>query len=264
MDHLDRIIESVRATLRSGYYRTTKSRQAKRKSFVESIRACSLTPIIAEIKPASPATGRLLSQERIAEIVGVFAQAGVVGLSVLTEPVHFGGSLENLRIASASGLPTLMKDFVIDPVQLEACAAYGGNAILLIASLFRRGYSAISLNDMIALAHKKSLEVVLEVNSLAEFRLAQRTQADMVGINNRDLGTLQVDLQATQRILRRVQKDRIVWSMSGIGKAEDLVRLKQAGADAFLVGTSLMQAADLAGRLAELLHAQINIQRRSS
>ncbi len=257
MDQLDRIIESVRATLRSGYYRTEKFLRVERKSFVESIRTCSATPIVAEIKPASPSLsrGRLLSPKRIDEIVGVFAEAGVVGISVLTEPVHFRGSLENLRSASASGLPTLMKDFVIDPVQLEACAAYGGSAVLLIVSLFRRGYSTVNLPEMIALAHKKNLEVVLEVNSLKEFQLAKKTKTDMIGINNRNLGTLQVNLETTPRILHRVKKDRIVWSMSGIESPQDLRRLKQAGADAFLIGTSLMQAPDLVGRLTELLEA---------
>lgn len=258
MNHLDRIIESVRATLSSGYYRVDQNQKmmpSEHKSFVERIHACSRNPIIAEIKPASPTAGRLLPQERIPEIVRVFAEAGVVGISILTEPVHFRGSLDNLRLASASGLPTLMKDFVVDPIQLEACAACGGSAILLIVSLFRRGYSTVNLDEMIALAHKKSLEVVLEVNSPEELQLAQRTQADMIGINNRDLGTLQVDLETTQRILQRVQKDRAVWSMSGIGNTEDLCRLKQSGADAFLIGTSLMQAPDLAGSLAELLEA---------
>jgi indole-3-glycerol phosphate synthase len=222
---------------------------------VERIHACSANPIIAELKPASPSEGRRLPQERIAEILQIFSRAGVVGLSVLTEPMHFHGSLENLRLASAGGLPTLMKDFVIDPLQLEACVAYGGSALLLIVGLFRRGYSTVDLNEMIALAHQKNLEVVLEVNSLEEFHLAQKTEADMIGINNRDLGTLHIDLGTTRSILQQVQKDRIVWSMSGIENAEDLDRLKQAGADAFLVGTSLMRAENPEDRLTELLEA---------
>lgn len=255
MDYLARIIESVRATIRSGYYTTEKSVQRERRPFAEKIRACSVNPIIAEIKPASPSAGQMLKQRNLEEIVRIYKEAGVVGISVLTEPVHFGGSLENLELASASGLPTLMKDFVIDPVQLEACAACGGSAVLLILSLFRRGYAAVNLNQMIARAHEFGLEVVLEVNSLEEFKLAQEAQTDMIGINNRDLATLKVDVSTTEKILSQAKKDRIVWGMSGIENAEDLRRLKRAGADAFLVGTSLMQAPDLVGKLIELLKA---------
>jgi len=255
MDYLDRVVESVRATTRSGYYAVEKSVQGERRSFVEGIRACSVNPVIAEIKPASPSAGQMLKRKSIEEIVRIYKEAGVVGISVLTEPVHFGGSLTNLKLASASGLPTLMKDFVIDPVQLEACAACGGSAVLLILSLFRRGHSPLDVNQMIARAHEFGLEVLLEVNSLEEFKLAQETQTDMIGINNRDLATLKVDLNTTKKILSQVKKDRIVWGMSGIESAEDIRRLRRAGADAFLVGTSLMQSLHLAGKLIELLKA---------
>jgi indole-3-glycerol phosphate synthase len=174
---------------------------------------------------------------------------------VVTDPDHFGGSLESLSYAGETGLPTLMKDFVMDPVQLDAGAACGGSAVLLILTIFRRGYPRLSVETLIAEAHSRGLEVLLEVNSLEEYEQSLQTDAEMIGINHRDLATLQLDLGLTERILSRASKDRPVWALSGIKTPEDVRRLKAAGADASLVGTSLLRSSHPGAALRELIRA---------
>lgn len=259
MDHLDRLARSTLERIHAGYYEgpsVTNATFRRQRSFVAAIRRVQRegrNAVIAEIKPASPSAGPLLSHTDICKLAEGFRETGAVGLSVLTEPTHFGGSLENLKLASKAGLPTLMKDFLLDPVQLDACIACGGSAVLFILTLFHQGYTRISLDEFIREAHRRKLEVLLEVNSLGEYEQALETQVDMIGINNRDLATLRVDLSTTERILHQAPKDRLLWSLSGVEKIEDLQRLKSAGADAFLVGTALMQAGAPEAKLAELL-----------
>jgi len=257
MDLLDRLAQATIERIESGYYaNVTDVTFAPRRSFVTAIKRAQtdgVIPVIAEIKPASPSEGTLLAYADIHALAESLQTAGAVGLSVLTEPTHFGGSLKNLKMASEIGLPTLMKDFLIDTIQLDACVAYGGSAVLLILTLFQRGYARLSLDAMITEAHLRKLEVLLEVTSPAEYVEAQQSAADMIGINNRDLATLQIDLSRTEKIMRQAKKDRIVWALSGVDAASDLKRLRATGTDAFLIGTCLMQAADPGMKLRELV-----------
>jgi len=250
MDHLDRLAQDALERLAAGYYTNVTPitpAAGEKRSFVEAIgraQAQHKNAVIAEIKPASPSEGQLLGPRDLQRLMEGFREAGAAGLSVLTDPKNFGGSLESLKIASGLGLPTLMKDFVLDPVQLDACRACGGSAVLLIFALFRRGYAQCPLQEMIEEAHRRGLEVLLEVSCREEYEEALSTRAEMIGINNRDLTRLRVDLRTTERILRGARKDRPVWALSGIESPEDLFRLREAGADAFLVGTALMRAQD--------------------
>ncbi|MFQ6090732.1 MAG: indole-3-glycerol-phosphate synthase TrpC, partial [Candidatus Bipolaricaulia bacterium] len=127
MDYLNKFAEEAEARIASGYYRVTTHDKKGRRSFVESIAKAAGNPIIAELKPASPGAGDLLRGRRIEEIARSYQAGGATGLSVLTEPEWFRGSLENLRAVGELGLPVLMKDFVLDPLQLEACARLGGD-----------------------------------------------------------------------------------------------------------------------------------------
>lgn len=259
MDWLDRLAQAALKTLDSGYYTnvtpvTLENRPMR--SFVQAIREkgkAGRLAIIAEIKPASPSGGPLWVGTDIPELARQLGAAGVAGLSVLTEPVYFGGSLQNLREAGTSERPTLMKDFLLAPVQLDAARACGASATLLILTLFNRGYAQLELAEMIGAAHARGLEVLLEVNSPEEYRQARETQAEMIGINNRELASLQVDLGRTGAILAQVQKDRPLWALSGIETRQDIQRLSAVGADAFLIGSSLMRSADPAAKLAELI-----------
>lgn len=254
MDHLERIIRDVRKTIRSGYYRVSSRTVLRaRPSFSAAITRCLGYAVIAELKPISPVKGALLYDRSPADVLAQYARSAIVGISVLTEPVYFGGSLKLLALASQTGLPTLMKDFIIAPEQIVVGASSGASAVLLIVTLFQHRWTSMTLKDAIALAHEHGLEVLAEVASAEEFLIAQQTDADMIGINNRDLTTLQTDITRTGEILRQVQKDRPVWSLSGIKTAHDIRRLQAAGADAFLVGTALMQAEDITQKLQELI-----------
>lgn len=257
MDHLDRFAEAAQKRVESGYYDTAPPsrrpspgpgpEREKRPRFVEAIQgaqAAGRHAVIAELKPRSPSEGSLLRGRDPRAILQGYAEAGATGLSVLTDPDHFGGSLEFLGMAAQTGLPVLMKDFLLDPVQLDACVRWGGSAALLILTLFRRGYACRSLEAMIAAAHERGLEVLLEVSTEDEYREALATRADMIGINHRDLATLELDRGKTERLLSAHPKDRPVWTLSGIETADDIRRLHEAGADAFLVGTSLLRAGD--------------------
>lgn len=261
MDTLDRLAQATRQRIESGYYAGVASTDADRPrpSFVSAIersqRTANRLAIVTEIKPASPSAGMLLQhpEREVAFIMDQYAQAGADGLSVLTDATHFGGSLSYLHRASETGLPRLMKDFLLAESQLEAARACGASAVLLILTLIRRAYAELALDDMIAAAHERDLEVLLEVNGSDEYAEALGTDADMIGINNRDLSTLRLDLATTERVLQRHRKDRPVWALSGVESRDEIIRMRQAGADAVLVGTSLMRSGEPGKSLRALL-----------
>lgn len=256
---LETLAETAHATVDSGYYNVeeTVSDEYARYSLTQSIRRCSKNPVIAEVKFASPSQDVIRSNGDLAKIAEAMTKGGAVGLSVLTEPKHFGGSLENLvKVRNSTSLPILMKDIVVSYAQIDAAYLLGADAVLLINSLFEAGRCEMGLNEAVIYAHLKGLQVLLEVHSREEFNRAVETDADMIGINNRNLATLSVDLSTTVKILENTPHDgKIVVSESGIRSAEDLRLLKQAGADAYLVGTSVMRSEDIESKVRELVEA---------
>ncbi len=261
MDHLDRFAQEARARIARGYYRAVNADAPKeRRSFVEAVRAARArgeVAVVAELKPASPAAGDLLRGRDPDALLRAYREGGAVGLSILTVPEGFNGSLELLARAARMGdRPVLMKDFLLSEEQLEAAARLGADAVLLIFTLFARGHPALDLEAMIARAHALGLEVLLEVASREELQAALQTDADMIGINSRDLATLSVSLERTVKLLRTVRADeKPLWALSGVFTPEDARRLREAGADAVLVGTALMRADEPAGLLRALRHA---------
>jgi len=260
MDALDRLAQDTRERIEAGYYacEAPATETQSDSSFVAAIHTAqrqARLAIVTEIKPASPSAGLLLDDPdvNVPRVLEAYAQGGADGLSVLTDATHFGGSLDHLGRARETGLPTLMKDFLLAESQLDAAQASGASAALFILTLFRRGYPLMGLDAMIAAAHERGLEVLLEVNGPDEYAEALGTDADMLGVNNRDLSTLALDLGTTEGVLRRHGKDRPVWALSGIETWDDMDRMRQAGADAALVGTSLMRAADPGQALRALL-----------
>lgn len=258
-DYLDLLAQHAKETVKSGYYERLPalpvSYAASLKAEISKAKGAAL---ITEVKVASPSKGTLrknISPKTVKEAALAMARGGAVGISVITEPKHFQGSLENLAYArSAVKLPLLMKDFIVSPKQLDAAQKLGANAVLLIEALFDRGYSESSLSDMIAEAHARNLEVLLETHTKHEFQRAVQTDADLVGINNRDLGTLKVDLTVTSSILESVlPQGKIVVSESGINTPADIRFLRACGAWAFLVGSAVMQADDIESKVKELL-----------
>lgn len=195
-------------------------------------------PVIAEVKPASPTThNRDVSPFEAAQLALTMENAGAAAISVLTEPDYFRGSLENLEhVRRSVNIPVLRKDFIIDEKQLYEAES---DLVLLIAGILNDRLPAF-----IDLAKRRGLQPLVEVHNLAECMAALNSEARIIGINNRNLRTMQIDLATTEElapIIREYDPDIIIISESGISTPRDAVRMVQAGADAILVGTSIMK-----------------------
>jgi len=206
--------------------------------------------IIAEIKQASPSRGLLRSNFRVRELAQGYEAAGAAALSVLTEEPHFRGSLTDLIDArDATGLPVLRKDFTLEEYQVVESAAAGADALLLIVAAL----SESDLRSLIELTQSLRLEALVEVHTEEELKVALNSGARILGVNNRDLKTLKVDLQTSFRLRHKIPAGYVTVSESGIKSADDLLRLKQAGYHAALIGEQFMTAEDPGEGLATML-----------
>jgi indole-3-glycerol phosphate synthase len=198
--------------------------------------------LIAEHKRRSPSAGEIRPGASVVEIVGAYERGGAAALSVLTEGPNFGGSLEDLRAArEASELPILRKDFIVDPYQVYETAAWGADALLLIVAALEPS----AIDELHRLARGLDLDVLVEVHSETELECAlEVVDADVIGINNRDLADFSVDVQRTFDLLADVPAGKTVVSESGYHSREQLDELERVGIDAVLVGESLMRADD--------------------
>ncbi len=257
-DFLDVLARVAQITIESEYYETVKKADIMPISLKAAILSCKAVPIIAEIKSASPSAGVIRKDVEPGEIAEAMQKGGATALSVLTEPKQFSGSLEALAQArEAVNLPILMKDIILSPIQIQAASKMGANAVLLIKALFDRGYSDKSLDEMITGAHMLGLEVLLETHTETEFCTAAKTSADLIGINNRDLGTLKVDLNVTKKILsKNGANGKLVVSESGINTAADIRFLRESGACAFLVGSAIMSSVNVEEKVKEFVNAK--------
>ena len=257
-DYLDVLAKDAKKTVNEGYYEVSTQILSPAVSLKKAIIDRKQNAVITEVKAASPSRGTIKANFDPAKVANSMEKGGATGISVLTEPKHFNGSLEYLtKVREAVSLPILMKDITVDPVQLEAASRIGANVVLLIEAIFERGYCEVSLNEMIKQAHSKNLEVLLETHSEDEFLHAIETDADLVGINNRDLRTLKIDLQITEGILKKNEsKGKIVVSESGVITAEDLLFLRKCGAQAFLIGSSIMMADNIEQKVKEFVTAR--------
>lgn len=253
-DFLDTLIADVERTIESGYYQVeaVKHRQF---SLKENIIECNKNPIIAEIKFSSPSKNIIERDIDVVDVASAMKKGGAIGVSIVTEPKYFKGSLLNFRkVRDALSIPLLMKDFIISKVQVDAANKIGADAILLIQTLFDRGYSESQLNRMIEYAHMQKLEVLLEAHTEDEFLRANNSDADLVGINNRDLKTLNINLDTTKEILKKHNHhNRIIVTESGIESPSHLHILKDAGSNAFLIGATIMTAHNIEERVRELV-----------
>jgi indole-3-glycerol phosphate synthase len=209
--------------------------------------------ILAELKPASPSLGVIRDPFDPIALATSFEAAGAAALSVLTEGEFFRGSLKNLRDARKSiQLPVLRKDFIFDPWQVWESRANDADSFLLIVAALRQQ----QLTELIALGRELGMEPLVEVHTAEELARAIGAGAKIIGVNNRDLKTLEVRIDTSFDLIDRIPDDCVAVSESGIRTAADLARLRVAGFDAFLVGTSLMLATDPAAALSELVVAQ--------
>ena len=222
------------------------------RDFVGAIKArvdSGRSAVIAEIKRASPSKGLLRQHFVPSDIAISYATHGAACLSVLTDVKFFRGSEKFLQEARAAcALPVLRKDFIIDRYQVVESRAMGADCILLIAACL----DDAQMSDLEAQASQLGMAVLVEVHDAAELDRALRLKTPLMGVNNRNLRSFEVDLQTTLDLLPRVPTDRLLISESGIQTTEHVARLRSRGVNAFLVGEAFMRAADPGVALAEL------------
>jgi indole-3-glycerol phosphate synthase len=207
------------------------------------------TSLIAEHKRRSPSAGTIREGTSCADVVRAYERGGAAALSVLTEEAHFGGSLADLHEArAASELPVLRKDFTIDPYQLYEAKAAGADAVLLVVGAMTQSELASLYRE----AHSLDLDAVVEIHNEDELDRALEVDADVLGINNRDLEDFSVDIQRTFDLLADIPAGKVVVSESGIQNRHQIDELEQVGVDAVLIGEALMRAPDPEAAVREL------------
>lgn len=220
------------------------------KGFYESLSFDGSTKVIAEIKCASPSKGMLRPDFNPVEIARSYSRSGASAISVLTDSRFFKGSLDHLMaVRSAVELPLLRKDFIIDPYQVYEARVYGADAILLIVAALD---SAI-LKELLDLAHSLDMDAIVEIHDEAELDKAIDAGSKIIGINNRDLKTFDVDLETSMRLSKLVPREKIVISESGITSGKEIKRLKSAGINVLLIGETFMRAPEPGEALRKLL-----------
>jgi indole-3-glycerol phosphate synthase len=209
--------------------------------FAGALTAAGLS-LIAEHKRRSPSAGLIRGGLELEDVVTAYERAGAAALSILTDGPSFGGSLADLGAArEASSLPILRKDFMVDPYQLYESLAAGADAVLLIVAAL----PASELAELHALAGELGLAAVVEIHDRDELAAALAVGAEIIGINNRDLGTLTVDPRRTFELLPLLPAGTVRVAESGFSRPEELEQLAGAGADAVLIGEALMRSADI-------------------
>ena len=207
------------------------------------------TSLVAEHKRRSPSAGAIREDADLERLLADYERGGAVAASILTEEANFGGSLDDLRAARAAcELPILRKDFTIDRYQLHESRAMGADAVLIVVGSLASDALAALYEEARAL----DLDVLVEVHGQAELELALEIDADVIGINNRDLADFTVDLERTFELLPEVPAGKTVVSESGIASRADVEALESVGVDAVLVGEALMRASDPEAAVREL------------
>ena len=205
--------------------------------------------MIAEIKRRSPSRGEIRRDFDAVACARAYASAGAAAISVLTDARYFGGSLELLaQVREAVSLPLLRKDFIVDAYQVDEARVHGADAVLLIAAAL----DPKALRELAAHAEALGLDALVEVHDERELEAALAVGVDLIGINNRDLRTFEVDLGVTERLAGKLPEGCVVVAESGIFTPSDWERLEAAGAHAFLVGEALMRESDVGAALRRL------------
>ncbi len=226
-----------------------ESRRAQRRDFAAALRA-KRPAIISEIKKASPSKGLLVENFKPAELARQYEQGGAAALSVLTDREFFQGSLDDLRTARAAcTLPVIRKDFTLADYHVLEAAAVGADAILLIVAIL----DDAELRSLRELAAEFGMAALVEAHNAQELERAVRSDARLIGINNRDLNTFRVSLDTSVTLAQGIPDGAIKISESGIFNANDIHRLMDAGFDAFLVGEHLVKSGDATQALRELV-----------
>jgi len=244
MNRLDEIISAKRREVKQLRSRATElDREARRRTDFRDFRSAlqqsdDKLGVIAEIKKASPSAGVIASSFDPIEIAKDYEGSGANAISVLTDTKFFQGKLQDLAdVRRAVSVPLLRKDFILDEIQIAESAANGADAILLIVAALEQG----QLIDLLQSAARYRLDALVEVHTREELNRALAAGAKIVGINNRNLATFDVDLAVTEELCREVPDEIVLVSESGIKRPQDVARVKACGVDALLVGEALMR-----------------------
>jgi indole-3-glycerol phosphate synthase len=228
-------------------------------SMKSAILSCSHAPIITEIKFASPSKGQIVvpTEMDFIQLAINMISSGSIGLSVLTQPYLFNGSIDYLaRIRKKMIVPILMKDIIVSETQIDAAKRIGADCVLFIKAIFDQNLAESGLEKLAEYAFKKGLQILVEVHSENEFADSLKLKEeyrDLIGINNRDLNNLEIDILTTYRLLKKYDKGKnIIISESGITNSNEIRYLKKAGANAFLIGTSIMESNDIVSKVRQL------------
>jgi indole-3-glycerol phosphate synthase len=252
---LDRIVADKKEEVKQAKKRTPVARLKERASqqkpldFAGALQGKGLK-LIAEVKKASPSKGVLCDEFKPVEIAQTYAQNGAAAISVLTEVKYFQGSLEHLAaIREKVSIPLLRKDFIFDEYQIYESAAYGADAVLLIAALLEKE----TFENFLELSERLKLGCLVEAHNEDELFKAMLAGAKIIGINNRDLNTFETNTDTTRRLRMLIPDEITVVSESGINSKDDIKKMKECKVDAVLVGEALMTAKDIPAKMKELL-----------
>ena len=238
--------------------RAAAAREPRADLFRARLRRGGGCNVIAECKRRSPSRGILRESYAAATLAEGYAAAGAAAVSVLTEPAFFDGEPEHLAaVRAAVDIPVLRKDFLVTPFQVIEARAHGADAVLLIVAAL----GGPTLEALLGAARGAGLAALVEVHDAEELTRALDAGADLVGVNNRNLRTMRVDLETSHALIGRIPDDVIAVAESGLRTAEDLEALRRAGYDAFLIGESFMTRRDPGAALAALLEGTASVPR---
>jgi len=218
--------------------------------FIEAISKPKQISLIAEIKKQSPSAGIIRQDFNLLEIARIYQECGVQAISILTEEDYFGGSISYINeVKNLTDRPILRKDFILEPYQVYESRFYGADAILLIADLLSRE----KLSELMQIAQGLGLATLVEVHNEKELKKVLGLKVPLIGINNRDLHTLEVDFKITEKLFPLIPKDKVVVVESGIKSYQDVLFLKILGISAVLIGEALMEAQDIKKKVEEIM-----------
>ena len=238
---LEQLVNNSRKAIDNGIYEISDSLTNSRIDLGETIINSQHAPLITEVKFSSPALGNIRKVSDPVDIALKMVNGGASALSVLTQPFLFDGSPELfMKVRRVIKIPMLMKDITIDKIQIDAAKKIGADYFLLIQSLFDKKIVP-EMDELIEYGHKNGLKVIVEAHTSKEFENACKTNTDIVGINNRNLDTLKIDLNTTKSILEKSDSSKIIISESGIESQDDIRFLHKCGAKGYLIGTAIMK-----------------------
>ena len=252
---LKNLFENSKTAINNGMYNIEESLSNSGQALIALINKNQHASLITEVKFSSPSLGEIKKISDPVVIAKLMINGGAKALSILTQPYLFSGSPDFfIRIRKEVNVPLLMKDIIIDKIQIDAAKKIGADYILLIQSLFDQSFMN-EIDELIDYSHKNGLKILLESHTKDEFQNSLKTNADILGINNRNLDTLELDINNSKKILETFDKSRMVIAESGIKTIDDIRFLHNSGANAYLIGSSIMKSDNIEEYVRQLVNA---------